>query len=147
MTYVYILLALVAGVVLPFQVGINNSLRVGIGSPVVAAFISFAVGSVCLLLYALAIRAPWPSLPVVARLPAWAWLGGTLGAYYVAMSIIVAPRLGAANLISIVVAGQLFTSLLLDHYGVVGFAQHSINIWRVLGALLLVAGSILIIRN
>jgi bacterial/archaeal transporter family-2 protein len=147
MTYAYILLALAAGAVLPFQVGINNSLRAGIGNPVVAAFISFAVGTICLLAYALATRAPWPSLPTMARLPAWAWLGGALGAYYVAMSIIVAPRLGAANLISIVVAAQLFTSLALDHYGAVGFAQHSINAWRVLGALLLIAGSVLIIRN
>lgn len=147
MTYVYILLAAVAGVVLPFQVGINNSLRVAIGSPVVAAFISFGVGTVCLFLYALAIRAPWPSLAVLARMPAWFWLGGTLGAYYVAMSIVVAPRLGAANLISIVVAGQLLTSLAMDHYGVIGFAQHSINVWRLLGALLLIAGSVLIVRN
>jgi transporter family-2 protein len=83
----------------------------------------------------------------LARLPAWAWLGGALGAYYVATSIFVAPRLGAANLISITVAAQLFMSLALDHYGLVGFAQHSINVWRILGALLLVAGSLLILRN
>lgn len=147
MTYFYILLAFVAGVVLPLQVGANNSLRLGIGSPIVAALISFAVGSVCLLGYALAMRTPWPTVASMSRLPAWAWIGGALGAYYVATSIFVAPKLGAANLISITVAAQLFMSLILDHYGAIGFAQHSINVWRVLGAVLLIAGSVLIVRN
>lgn len=147
MTYFYFLLAFVAGVMLPVQVGVNNSLRLGIGSPIIAALISFAVGSVCLLGYALAMRTPWPTVALMARLPAWAWIGGALGAYYVATSIFVAPKLGAANLISITVAAQLFMSLILDHYGAIGFAQHSINVWRILGAVLLIAGSILIVRN
>lgn len=147
MTYFYILLAFVAGVVLPVQVGVNNTLRAGIGSPIIAALISFAVGSICLLGYALAVRTPWPTLALMGRLPAWAWVGGALGAYYVATSIFVAPKLGAANLISITVAAQLFMSLLLDHYGAIGFAQHSINVWRVLGTVLLIAGSVLIVRN
>jgi transporter family-2 protein len=147
MTYLYALFAFVAGAVLPIQVGLNNSLRNGIGSPVLAALISFVVGSICLLVFAIFTRTPWPSMESLACLPAWAWLGGALGAYYVATSIFVAPRLGAANLISITVAAQLFMSLALDHYGLVGFAQHSINVWRILGALLLVAGSLLILRN
>jgi transporter family-2 protein len=147
MTYLYALFAFVAGAVLPIQVGLNNSLRNGIGSPVLAALVSFVVGSICLLVFAIFTRTPWPSMEAVARLPAWAWVGGALGAYYVATAIFVAPRLGAANLISITVAAQLFMSLALDHYGLIGFAQHSINVWRILGALLLIAGSLLILRN
>jgi transporter family-2 protein len=147
MTYLYALFAFVAGAVLPIQVGVNNSLRNGIGGPVLAALISFVVGSICLLVFAIFTRTLWPSMESLARLPAWAWLGGALGAYYVATAIFVAPRLGAANLISITVAAQLFMSLALDHYGLVGFAQHSINVWRILGALLLITGALLILRN
>jgi bacterial/archaeal transporter family-2 protein len=147
MTYFYVFLAFVAGVFLPVQVGVNNSLRTGIGSPILAAFISFAVGTICLLTYAMVMRSPWPSMQVISRLPPWAWWGGALGAYYVATSIFVAPRLGAANLISITVAAQLFMSLALDHYGMIGFAQHGINGWRLFGALLLIAGCVLIVRN
>lgn len=147
MNYWYALLAFAAGAVLPVQVGVNNTLRGGIGSPVLAALASFVVGSAGLLIYALASRAPWPTLQAMSRLPAWAWLGGMLGAYYIATAIIVSPRLGAANLIGIVVAAQLFSALLLDHYGALGFAQHSINLWRVGGALLLVIGSLMILKN
>jgi transporter family-2 protein len=147
MTYLYIVLAVLAGVAVSIQIGVNNALRFILGNPILAAFSSFAVGTVGLLAYALIVRTPWPSLQTVAKVPVWAWMGGVLGAYYVATSVYVAPKLGAASLISIIVATQIFTSLVLDHFGIIGFAQHSINIWRVLGALLLIAGVILIVRN
>lgn len=147
MLYFYLLLAFVAGAFLPIQVGLNNMLRAGVGNPIIAALISFAVGTICLLSWIVASQAQWPSVSSLTRLPAWAWLGGMLGAFYIATSIIVAPRIGAANLISIAIAAQLFTSLVLDHYGAIGFAQHSINLWRLLGALLLIAGCLLIVRN
>lgn len=147
MLYVYLLLAFLAGVVLPVQVGVNNMLRVGIGNSVLAALISFAVGALCLLGWAFLSQAHWPSAASLARLPVWAWVGGALGAFYVAISIFLAPRIGAANLISIAIAAQLLASLLLDHYGAIGFAQHSINLWRVFGAMLLIAGCLLIVRN
>lgn len=147
MTSVYILLALIAGAALPVQVGINHTLRAGVGSPVLAAFISFIVGSVCLLAYAMLTRAPLPAVQALSRLPAWAWLGGALGAYYVTASIFLAPRLGAANLVGILVAAQLIMSLVMDHYGLIGFARHAINLWRILGALLLIAGTVLISQN
>jgi transporter family-2 protein len=147
MTYLYIFLALIAGAVLPLQVGVNNMLRHGLGSPILAALISFAVGSVCLLAYAVLVRTPLPSMQEASRLPVWAWLGGALGAYYVAMTIFVAPQLGAANLITLTVTTQLIMSLVLDHYGLIGFVQHSINVWRVSGAILLIVGTLLIVRH
>ncbi|KIF83405.1 DMT family transporter [Noviherbaspirillum autotrophicum] len=142
----YVLLAIAAGAVLPLQVGVNSTLRQGIGSPVVAALISFAVGSACLLAYAIASRAAWPSAQMLGKLPAWAWIGGALGAYYVATAILVAPKLGAANLVCLTITAQLLASLLLDHYGLIGFAQHGINTARVAGALLLVAGTVMIVK-
>lgn len=142
----YVLLALAAGAVLPLQVGVNSTLRQGIGNPVVAALISFAVGTICLLAYALTSRATWPTAPMLTRLPLWAWLGGALGAYYVATAILVAPKLGAANLVCLTITAQLFVSLLLDHYGLIGFAQHGINTARVAGALLLIAGTVMIVK-
>lgn len=142
----YVLLAVAAGAVLPLQVGVNSTLRQGVGSPIVAALISFAVGTACLLAYALTSRAAWPSAQMLARLPVWAWIGGALGAYYVATAILVAPKLGAANLVCLTITAQLFASLLLDHYGLIGFAQHGINTARVAGALLLIVGTVMIVK-
>lgn len=142
----YILLAIAAGAVLPIQLGVNSTLRHGIGSPIVATLISFLVGIVCLVAYAFVTRAAWPTAQMLAKLPLWAWLGGALGAYYVATAIVVAPKLGAANVMCLMIAAQLIASLLLDHYGLIGFTQHSINPARMAGALLLVVGTVLIVK-
>lgn len=142
----YILFALIAGSALPVQIGVNTSLRNWLGNPILASLASFIVGSICLLVYALVLRLPWPGTALIGRIPLWTWLGGALGAFYVAATVVLAPRLGAATMVSLFVAGQLLTSLLLDHFGLIGYAQHSINLYRVFGALLLVAGALLILR-
>jgi bacterial/archaeal transporter family-2 protein len=143
----FLLLALLCGVLLPMQAGINARLRGGLGHPLLAALVSFLVGSAALALVALAARVPLPLEAKTGRLPWWAWMGGLLGAVYVALIIVLVPRLGAATLIAAVVAGQLASSLLLDHFALVGYAHHPVNVWRVLGAALLLVGVILIQRN
>ena len=79
--------------------------------------------------------------------PGWAWLGGVLGAFYVVSTIIAGPRLGAAALLALVVLGQLATSLLVDHFGWLGFPQHPLTPLRLFGALLLFGGVLLIVHR
>jgi bacterial/archaeal transporter family-2 protein len=139
------LLALAAGVVLVAQVGVNATLRNGLGSPVAAALASFLVGSVALAAVALLGR-DWPGRAQLLGPPAWAWLGGILGAFYVVGTIVAGPRLGAAALVSLVILGQLGASLLFDHFGWLGFPLHPLSLTRVLGAVLLFGGALLIVR-
>jgi transporter family-2 protein len=124
----------------------NVTLRGALASPMLAALISFLVGSLALLLFVLASGSAWPGRAQVGAVPLWAWFGGVLGAFYVASSIIIGPRLGAAALLSLIVLGQLVTSLVLDHFGWLGFAQHPLNLTRALGAALLFCGVLLIVR-
>jgi bacterial/archaeal transporter family-2 protein len=140
------LLTLAVGVGLAFQVGMNVTLRGVLMSPMVAALISFLVGSLALLLFILVTGAPWPARGQVGAVPVWAWFGGVLGALYVASSIIVGPRLGAAALLALIVLGQLVASLVLDHFGWLGFAQHPLSLTRVIGAVFLFSGVLLIVR-
>ena len=77
--------------------------------------------------------------------PWWVWVGGLLGAFYVLGSIVTAPRLGAATLVALILAGQSIASLLVDHYGWVGFPEHPITALRVVGIALL-AGGVLLVR-
>jgi len=146
MQSLYYLLGLGVGAGLVVQVGMNSTLRSLLGSPIVAALISFLVGSLALAVYAGLARTPLPLRAQLGAVPAWAWLGGVLGAFYVASSVIVGPRLGAATLLALVVLGQLGTSLVVDHYGWLGFPQHPLNFVRVLGAVLLFGGVLLITR-
>ncbi|MGB6066163.1 MAG: DMT family transporter [Desulfomonilaceae bacterium] len=142
----YILLALVAGVCAPTQAGINSQLRLWTNDPVFAAMISFAVGTVALLFYVLLLRIPWPALKIVFYSPWWIWTGGFLGAFLVAASIILVPKLGAATMLGIMVAGQMVAGVVLDHFGLVGYEVHPANLWRCLGALLVVCGVVIVKR-
>jgi transporter family-2 protein len=139
-------LAFVAGLLLTVQVGLNAVLRNSFGSPGLAALANFLVGTVGLLAYVLITRAQWPSRTVLSGAPAWAWFGGLLGAFYVASSVVVGLRLGAAALLALTVFGQLAASLVVDNYGWLGFPQHPLTLARVAGAFLLLVGVILIVR-
>jgi len=142
----FITLAVLAGAALPLQAAINAVLGRGAGNPLWASAISFIVGLLAILLVCALARAPWPALPGISALPWWAWTGGALGAIYVTSSIIVIPKLGAATLVALVVAGQMLASLLLDHFGVLGVPQQEISAGRILGALMLIGGVVLIRR-
>lgn len=137
------LLAILAGAALPVQIGVNSSLRGAVGHPLWATVISFSVGALATGILLLLLRVP---VPVAVPPLGWKWLGGSLGVIYVGLSLVLAPRLGSASLVATVVAGQLIASLLLDHFGWLGFSQHLISLPRLLGALLLAIGAWLIGR-
>ncbi len=135
---------MLAGAVLPIQTGVNSTLRGTVGHPLWATIISFSVGALSAGLLLLVLRVPAPlELPPLG----WKWLGGTLGVIYVCLSLLLAPRLGAASLVATVVAGQLVASLVLDHFGWLGFPQHLVTAPRLLGAILLAGGVWLIGRS
>ena len=146
MDLVYILITLIAGCLMPIQPGINSLLSDVTSGPYMASLISFAVGTLALLVWCLAFRFPFPSMHTVTHVPWWYWTGGLLGAVFVTVTVIVAPRLGAVNMLTYLIAGQMLASLILDHYGVLGFPQHSMNPLRVLGVIFLMAGVVLIKR-
>ena len=143
----YLLLAISVGACVAVQSGVNAQLRLYLGHPALAALTNFIVGTLALVLFLLATRAPWPTLAAVGRAPAWTWIGGLLGAFYVASAVVIAPKLGAASMFALVIAGQVVMSLLLDQFGWIGFPEHPINIWRIVGALFLVVGVVLVVRN
>ena len=137
------MLAIVAiGAVLPLQGLVNARLATALHGPVMAAFVSFLVGSVVLGTWLLASRTPWGAAPD-ARFPAWIWIGGVLGALYVAVFTLLIPRVGAAAAICLAVFGQVLASLLLDHYGVLQ-AQRPADWSRVTGAVLVLLGVLLV---
>lgn len=144
MVWPYLLFAVIAGAMIPFQAGINAQLARWVGSPISSALVSFLVGTVALAIVVLIQRKPLPSLSKLAGAPWWIWIGGLLGAFYVAGSIFSAPKLGAVMLIAAVVAGQSFASLIIDQFGWVGFKEHDISPGRIAGMLLVASGVALV---
>ena len=147
MNYFAMLWAALLGAALSLQVGLNAALRAQLGHPVWAALASFLVGTVVLGLFGWIARAPLPAMGQFAQVPLWAWTGGALGALYVASSTVLGPLLGAAALTGLVVAGQMTMALAIDQYGLVGFQQQSMTLSRLIGALLVVGGVLLLGRR
>jgi transporter family-2 protein len=141
-----VLLVFVAGGMVAIQAPTNAILAKAGGSPVLAALISFAVGTLALLLAWLA-SGNRPGSAAFADLPWYAWIGGLYGAVFVAVAAYAAPKIGLASLITIGIAGQIAMALWLDHLGALGLPREPANVTRLLGALLVVAGVVLVRRG
>jgi|SRR5690554_6951046 len=137
--------AAAVGVLLPLQALVNARLAQETTGALFASFVSFAVGTAMLALALVVTRTALPDLRALAVQPWWVWSGGLIGALYVLCATLLVPRLGAAGLICLVVAGQLTGSLLADHFGVLGQVRPA-DAWRVLGAVLVAVGAVLVLR-
>ena len=140
---IWILLALLAGAFLPIQAGLNTKLGKIVESPVHASMFSFLVGTVGLLAYILFSRqtVDWSAIKDV---PNYVWLGGLLGAFYVTVIILAFPKLGPGLTFGLIVAGQMTISVLMEHFNVLVAQQHPISYMKILGIMLVVAGTIII---
>lgn len=141
------LVTAVIGSLLAVQVGLNAVMRSHTGTALSAALINFLVGSAALAAVLLASRTPWPTGAQLAGVPWWAWLAGLGGAAYVASSAVLGPMIGGAAFLACIVAGQMAGSLLLDHYGWIGFPERPVTLARLLGAALVVVGVVLLARE
>ncbi|MDQ2967044.1 MAG: DMT family transporter [Actinomycetota bacterium] len=144
MAWPYVLFAFAAGVALPVQFGINAQLASWLDSPVRAAFVSFLTGATILGVAAALLFKPLPSGSRLGHAPWWVWVGGAFGAFYVVASIVAAPRLGAATVVAVIVAGQSIASLVVDHFGWVGFEPRHVSAGRLVGMVLVGAGVALV---
>lgn len=142
-----VLFALGAGCVMALQPAVNARLASRCGHPLQASIVSFGTGFLCLVLLGLILQVGVPKLSSLQTLPAWAWTGGVLGAYMVTVSLLVAPQLGATRWIALVLSGQLALSLILDHFGLVGFSKQPMNWTRLLGVTCVVVGTIIVMRK
>ena len=115
-------------------------------SPVLAAFISFVVGTAAWLVYLLLAGVPLTNLAGLKEAPAVAWAGGFLGAFFVAAAVTLVPRLGVAMTFSLLIAGQMIVTLVIDHFGLLDVPVKEVSIPRIGGILLITAGVVLIRR-
>jgi bacterial/archaeal transporter family-2 protein len=141
-----VLLGAGAGCLVGMQAPINSRLGRTIGS-VPAATFSFLVGTVALLLITAFVRGGWGNLGHVGRAPAWALVGGLLGAVYVTIALVAVRTLGASGLTAVVISGQLAISVVIDRFGLLGVARQPVGVQRILGLALLLAGVLLVVRR
>lgn len=146
MQYFYLILAFLFGAIYPIQGSLNGKLLLQVGHPIITAIISFLAGLIGLLILGVANKIPWNQFLAIKNTPWYALTGGLLGAFYVATVVVILPRLGMVLTFSLIIAGQIIISIIIDHFGLLGNAVKEITLGKSIGILMLII-SIIIIRK
>lgn len=139
------LATVVVGGLIALQAPINSGLGRATGT-FPAAAISFTVGTV-LLVSIVVVSGEVSKVSGATDVRLHYLIGGLLGAAYVTTVLLTVRTLGAGGVTAATVAGQLTTSVIIDRLGVLGLEETPITLTRVIGVLLLVAGTWLVIRT
>ncbi|KFI06459.1 DMT family transporter [Massilia sp. BSC265] len=141
MNLILLLMAFCVGMAMSVQAAVNTQLAASIGAnSVVAALVSFGCGTVVLAGVAVSRGGLGPTFAALSGQPLWKFAGGFLGAAFVFGTVFLAPRIGLLSLIVLVIAGQLITSMAIDHFGLVNMAMRKVSGVRVLGACVVALG-------
>jgi bacterial/archaeal transporter family-2 protein len=141
-----VLTAFVGGLI-ALQAPINSGLGRSVGS-FQAAFVSFVIGTLALLIIAALAKGGLGRLSDIGTVPAWYYLtGGLLGAIYVTTVLVTVRSLGAGGVVAATVAGQLTLGMVVDQLGWLGVEKSPITALKLFGVLLLAAGTYLIVRE
>lgn len=141
MNVAYYVLAIAAGLGITLQTTLNGQLAKGVGGDsVAAALFSFTAGAVCLCIYALMRGGIAASLAAIPAQPLWSLLGGLLGASALLSYVVLAPKIGLSALLGLAIAGQIVSSLVIDHFGLMGTLERPVSPIKLAGAVVMLAG-------
>ena len=141
MFFVYLIIALAAGVALATQSAINTQLAKAMsGEAVIATFISFAVGTIVLFFIAWVKTDLWGNLSTIPSQPWWKLIGGVLGAVVVFTTVLLAPKLGITAMLFFIIVGQLITATTIDHFGLIGMPIREVNVTKFIGLIIVAFG-------
>jgi len=132
-----ILIGLAGGVAVGLQSPLASmiSQRLGVFESVFIVHIGGAVlALIPILIYGGGKLGQWRTVP-------WYALGaGVFGLVVIGAISYMIPRVGVAASITTIVAGQLLVGTLLDHFGLLGAMEKSMDVTRVLGLIVVLAG-------
>lgn len=142
------LLSVIAGISTPTQTSVNTRLADKVKSPYISSVISFSTATLYLAIILMfvdnGIHLP---LTEIAREPFWIWFGGICGVGIVVLNILCLPKLGSALTVMLLSFGQIMTGIIIDSFGLFGSKQIEMTLARGIGAVLVVAGVVMVSKN
>ncbi|MEG3111250.1 MULTISPECIES: DMT family transporter [Pantoea] len=144
MQLLFILLVVAGGMGLSVEAGLLGPLGSEVGD-LWATFSIFGVGAALTFLLML-FFSPRNSPSFFAQ-PSWTLLGGILGPIYVVILTVAVPTIGIAMTMIGILAGQVFKSLVIDHYGLFGTAHRKIDSKRIIALIFIIAALVLVAKG
>src|SRR3954465_8689268 len=131
--YIFVLLALITGALIPIQASTNAAFSKSIGNPFITGLMVFIVGLIGMILFLLISRTSLPTLPQLAGAPIYGYLGRIIVATYVVMITILVPRIGVGTAIALIVTGQIICAVIIDHFGLFNVQVRAVDAGRITG--------------
>ena len=139
MQLILILLVIAGGMGLSVEAGLLGPLGGEVGD-LWATFSVFGVGAALTFLLML-FFSPRNS-PSFFSQPSW-----QLGPVYVIILTVVTPAIGIAMTMIGILAGQVFKSLIIDHYGLLGTPHRKIDTKRIIALIFIIAALVLVAQG
>ena len=145
--FIFLVLALITGALIPIQAATNAAFSKSIGNPLITGLMVFIIGLVGMILFVLMSRVPFPAPQQLASTPLYGYLGGLIVATYVVMITILVPKIGVGAAIGLIVTGQIICAVTIDHFGFFNVAVRHISITRMAGVFLMIGGIYLVMKK
>ena len=144
MKSIFLLIAILAGCLLPIQGALLSKLGASLNHPVQATMVSYIGGLLVCLIILFINRTPYPEIKTLLAIDWHLYLAGFFGALFVSSMIVIMPKIGIANMLAAAIVGQLIASSIIDHFGLLGALRVPVSLARVLGIAFLLAGLYLV---
>jgi bacterial/archaeal transporter family-2 protein len=135
---------LICGALQAWGPPMNGALRQALSNPWLASIVSFLPIVAFLSVLFFCLPRPLPTAEGVSHMPWWAPLGGVIGAFAVVAGLLFVDKVGAAVFGGLTITANILMSLAIDQFGLFGMPVHHLNIGRIIGGALMVAGIALI---
>lgn len=144
MQLILILIVIAGGMGLSVEAGLLGPLGREVGD-LWATFSVFGVGAALTFLLML-FFSPRNS-PSFFSQPSWQLLGGVLGPIYVIILTVATPAIGIAMTMIGILAGQVFKSLIIDHFGLLGTPHRKIDSKRIIALIFIIAALVMVAQG
>lgn len=137
---------ILGGILQTCGAAMNAQLNVSLANKWLASLVSFSLITAFFVCVFAMFPSPLPTMQSLSSMPWWAPIGGLVGAVQVYAGLTLVNKVGAGPFVGFTVTAALVASLVVDHYGFFHMPMHAINLWRTIGALLMIGGISLIAR-
>lgn len=146
MNTIYYVIAFAAGLGITLQTTLNSQLARGLGGDsVTAALFSFSAGAFSLGIYSLLRGGLFASLAAIPSQPLWSLAGGLIGVCALFSYVVLAPKIGFSALLGLAIVGQLLSSQMIDHFGLLGAVKRPVSLSKLAGMLVMLIGLIVML--
>ncbi|WP_036385323.1 DMT family transporter [Muricauda sp. MAR_2010_75] len=145
---IYFLLAILGGVSLAMQGGLNAQLGVQLKSSILASLVAFAFSALFALLLVLVLTRSSMDFSLYRNVPAYLWFSGAFFSVIgICLYYYTIPKLGISTMISLGLFGQLLFATVAGHFGWFGLPNEPLVIKRALGIFAMALGIFLMNKN